>query len=111
VAESDGQLLGLAHFLFHRCTISIEPFCYMPDLFPTEAVRGKGVRRTLINGVYQQAGSSQRRVFTGTPTNRTTPPFSFTIKLPIHPDLWSIANSSVCTMHSPTSGDRDTFYG
>lgn len=55
VAESDGRLLGLAHFLFHRSTIAIEPICYLQDLFTDEAARGRGVGRALINGVYEQA--------------------------------------------------------
>ena len=55
VAEHDGQLLGLAHYLFHRSTIAIEPTCYMQDLFTSEAARGKGVGRALINEVYEQA--------------------------------------------------------
>lgn len=55
VAEHDGQLLGLAHYLFHRSTIAIEPTCYMQDLFTNEAARGKGVGRALIGKVYEQA--------------------------------------------------------
>jgi GNAT superfamily N-acetyltransferase len=55
VAEHDGQLLGLAHYLFHRNTISIEPTCYLQDLFTSEAARGKGVGRALIHEVYEQA--------------------------------------------------------
>jgi GNAT superfamily N-acetyltransferase len=55
VAEKDGQLLGLAHYLFHRSTISIEPTCYLQDLFTKEAARGKGVGRALIEAVYAQA--------------------------------------------------------
>jgi GNAT superfamily N-acetyltransferase len=55
VAETDGQLLGLTHYLFHRSTISIAPVCYLQDLFTSEAARGKGVGRALINGVYEQA--------------------------------------------------------
>jgi GNAT superfamily N-acetyltransferase len=55
VAERDGQLLGLAHYLFHRSTIAIEPVCYLQDLFTNEAARGKGIGKALINGVYEQA--------------------------------------------------------
>jgi GNAT superfamily N-acetyltransferase len=55
VAEHSGQLLGLAHFLFHRTTISIESICYLQDLFTVEAARCKGVGRALIEEVYQRA--------------------------------------------------------
>jgi GNAT superfamily N-acetyltransferase len=55
VAEADGQLVGLVHYLFHRSTITIEPTCYLQDLFTAEAARGKGVGRALIEAVYEQA--------------------------------------------------------
>jgi GNAT superfamily N-acetyltransferase len=55
VAEHSGQLLGLAHLLFHRTTISIESICYLQDLFTVEAARGKGVGRALIEEVYRYA--------------------------------------------------------
>ena len=55
VAEADGRLVGLAHYMFHRSTITIEPTCYLQDLFTAEAARGKGVGRALIEAVYTQA--------------------------------------------------------
>ena len=62
VADSDGELLGLTHYLFHRSTTAIEPTCYLQDLFTYAAARGKGVGRALIRAVYAQAqlaGSSR----------------------------------------------------
>ena len=55
VAEQDGKLLGLTHYLYHRSTTAIAPNCYLQDLFTNSAARGKGVGRALINGVYERA--------------------------------------------------------
>jgi GNAT superfamily N-acetyltransferase len=55
IAESGGQLLGLAHYLFHRTTTAIAPLCYLNDIFTAHAARGKGVGRALIEAVYVQA--------------------------------------------------------
>ncbi len=55
VAEQPGQLAGLAHFLFHRSTTRIEPVCYLQDLFTDPALRGRGLGRALIEGVYVRA--------------------------------------------------------
>jgi GNAT superfamily N-acetyltransferase len=48
VAEHNGQLLGLCHYLFHRSTTSIEPNCYLQDLFTAPEARGRGIGRALI---------------------------------------------------------------
>ena len=55
VAESGGALLGLAHYLFHRSTTRLELTCYLQDLFTTPDQRGRGVARSLIEGVYGAA--------------------------------------------------------
>jgi GNAT superfamily N-acetyltransferase len=64
VAQSAGHLLGFAHFLFHRSTISIESTCYLQDLFTTEAARNTGVGGALIREVYRRAEcAGSRRVY------------------------------------------------
>ncbi|MDB5865273.1 MAG: family N-acetyltransferase [Betaproteobacteria bacterium] len=55
VAEAEGRLVGLTHYLFHRSTTRIELTCYLQDLFTAEAERGAGVGRSLIQGVYKDA--------------------------------------------------------
>ncbi len=53
VAERNGQLLGLVHFIFHRSTIAPTSNCYLQDLFTVESARGQGVGRALIEEVYR----------------------------------------------------------
>jgi GNAT superfamily N-acetyltransferase len=55
VAESEGRLVGITHYILHRSTIAIEPTCYLQDLFTIESSRGKGVGKALITAVYAQA--------------------------------------------------------
>jgi GNAT superfamily N-acetyltransferase len=64
VAEKDGQLLGLIHYIFHRSTIMIGPTCYLQDLFTAESARGQGVGRALIETVYERArAAGSQRVY------------------------------------------------
>lgn len=55
VAELNGQILGLVHFLYHRHTTMAGPICYLQDLFTVHSARGKGVGRALIEAVYAEA--------------------------------------------------------
>ncbi|ACM25042.1 GNAT family N-acetyltransferase [Agrobacterium rhizogenes] len=58
IAENEGQLVGLTHYLFHRSTTAIQPSCYLQDLFTLEAARGKGVGKALIGEVYERAAEA-----------------------------------------------------
>jgi len=62
VAELDGSLIGLTHYLFHRSTTLLAPICYLQDLYTAEGRRRTGVGRALIEAVYQraQAAGSER---------------------------------------------------
>jgi len=55
VAEDEGRLVGLVHYLFHRSTTAIAPVSYLQDLFTTEDARGRGVAHALITAVYDAA--------------------------------------------------------
>lgn len=73
VAERGGELLGLAHFLFHRSTTQLVPNCYLSDLFTIEAARGRGMARKLIEEVYRRAAATGvQRVYWQTHETNTT---------------------------------------
>jgi GNAT superfamily N-acetyltransferase len=55
VAERDGDLIGLAHYLFHRSTWSQTYYCYLEDLFVASERRAKGVGAALIEAVEAEA--------------------------------------------------------
>ena len=55
VAEREGRLVGLAHYLIHRSTWSVENICYLNDLFVDPRGRRSGVARKLIEAVYAAA--------------------------------------------------------
>lgn len=62
VAETNSEIVGLAHYLFHRSTTRVEPICYLRDLFTTASMRGCGVGNALIQDVFRaakEAGASQ----------------------------------------------------
>jgi GNAT superfamily N-acetyltransferase len=55
LATLDGKPVGLAHYLFHRSCWTINNVCYLQDLFADSQVRGSGIGRALIEGVYAKA--------------------------------------------------------
>ncbi|MEM9061910.1 MAG: GNAT family N-acetyltransferase [Pseudomonadota bacterium] len=58
VAEKDGRLIGLTHYLFHRHGWRIENVVYLQDLFVSKAARGTGAGRALIEAVYARADAA-----------------------------------------------------
>lgn len=55
VAQRDGLIVGLVHFIFHRNTIMTADTCYIQDLFTQDSVRGRGIGRALVEAVYSAA--------------------------------------------------------
>jgi GNAT superfamily N-acetyltransferase len=72
VAESDGAIVGLVHYLFHRSTTRLHDVCYLQDLFTSPHLRGRGVGRSLIHAVYDAARTAGcSRVYWHTHTTNT----------------------------------------
>ncbi len=73
VAERDGKLVGLVHYLYHRNTAMLAPVCYLQDLFTAAETRGQGVGRALIEAVYERAqAAGSPRVYWMTQESNTT---------------------------------------
>ena len=58
VADIDGNLVGLTHYVFHRHGWTIGNTCYLQDLYADPAVRGTGIGRKLIEAVYAAADTA-----------------------------------------------------
>jgi GNAT superfamily N-acetyltransferase len=64
VAELEGQLVGLAHIVFHRDTSAAGPACFLQDLFVDATLHGRGIGRALIGAIYARAeAAGARRVY------------------------------------------------
>ena len=50
----EGQLVGIAHYLFHS-SVWARSNCYLQDLFTLPSARGRGVARALVEAVAEQA--------------------------------------------------------
>lgn len=55
LAERQGRVVGLVHFIEHRSTWSVRNSIYLQDLFTAPEARGRGVGRALIEHVYARA--------------------------------------------------------
>ncbi|MFN4129973.1 MAG: GNAT family N-acetyltransferase [Paracoccaceae bacterium] len=62
LAEAEGKVIGLTHYLSHRHAWKIEEVIYLQDLYVDPAPRGIGACRALIEAVYTVADAA------GTPT-------------------------------------------
>lgn len=55
VAEVEGLLVGLVHYLAHADTWDERPICYLSDLYVAASTRGEGVGTQLIRAVEQHS--------------------------------------------------------
>jgi len=53
--DGDGRLIGIVHYIFHRSCWTLGDYCYLQDLYVSEAARGTGAGRALIEAVYAAA--------------------------------------------------------
>ena len=53
-ARLDGAVVGIAHYFFHA-SVWTAGACYLQDLFVSEAARGRGAARALIERVAHEA--------------------------------------------------------
>ena len=58
VAEQDGRLVGLVHYIYHAHNWRIEDVCYLQDLYVDPETRGTGAGRALIEAVYAAADAN-----------------------------------------------------
>ena len=55
VAEIDGKVIGITHYLFRPSSWAQNDYCYLEDLYVDPALRGAGAGRSLIDAVIAAA--------------------------------------------------------
>jgi GNAT superfamily N-acetyltransferase len=55
MAEKDGAMVGITHFMFRPSTWAPKDYCYLEDLFVDPTIRGGGAGRALISRVIELA--------------------------------------------------------
>lgn len=55
VAEAEGEIVGFLSLVFREHLNSIHPHAWIPDLIVTEAARGKGAARQLLERAFAEA--------------------------------------------------------
>lgn len=57
VAEGEGGVVGIAHYVVHESTSALTPVCYLQDLFVDPAHRAGGVGKLLIDWLLAQTAA------------------------------------------------------
>ena len=55
VADMDGHVVGITHYLPHADTWDERPICYLSDLYVHSSTRGEGIATLLIRAVEQRS--------------------------------------------------------
>ncbi len=70
VAESEGQVVGIAHYIPHENTSTLTPVCYLQDLFVDPAIRAQGIGAGMIDWLLAEAkAQGWSRVYWNTKEN------------------------------------------
>ena len=68
LAEKDGEVVGIAHYIFRPSTWEVEDFCYLEDLYVDPKVRGGRALISELEKIATKTGS-KRLYWTTAPDN------------------------------------------
>ena len=69
-SDSDGGLIGLAHYVLHPHTFSSKMVCYLEDLWVDPSARRAGIGRALIEALIARGNEKDwRRLYWHTETD------------------------------------------